>query len=121
MKYFFIFFLVFLSFFAGSQNYSKDWAVIQARIDKGGSFTNEELNGFLKKYEKDLKTKPIDKSILLDFLGTNCFHNEEYNEALVFFNDAIELTKQANDTLYRAFYIYDIATLYDHIGYYTDA
>ncbi|MGZ3931241.1 MAG: CHAT domain-containing protein, partial [Bacteroidia bacterium] len=104
-----------------AQNSQKAWEPIQKRIDKGESFSNEEITAFQKKYEKDLEKNPIEKSILIDFSGTNAFKAEKYNEAVALFNQAIDITKSINDTIYRAFYIYDLACLYNHIGYYPDA
>jgi hypothetical protein len=52
-----LFLLVFnLSF---SQNFAKLWEPMQARIDKGGSFSNEELNSFLKTHDKLLQKNLI--------------------------------------------------------------
>ena len=111
-------FVIQLSF---SQNFAKLWEPIQTRIDKGGSFTNEELNTFLKKHEKELQQNLIEKSILIDYLGSNAFHEAKYQESADFFNTAIDITNSINDTIYRAFYMYDLACLYNHIGYYPDA
>jgi CHAT domain-containing protein len=103
------------------QSFKKAWEPIQKRIDKGESFSNSELNDFLTKYEKDLDQNLIERSILLDFLGGNAFKEQRYNEAVDYFNKAIAITETLNDTLYRAFYIYDLACVYNHVGYYTDA
>ncbi len=104
-----------------SQSFTKIWDPIQKRIDKGDSFTNEELNLFLKKYEKELQQNLIEKSILIDYLGSNAFQEAKYQESANLFNEAINITKSINDTIYRAFYMYDLASLYNHIGYYPDA
>lgn len=120
MKRLFIFFIL-LHFTSAAQNFQKAWEPVQKRIDKGESFSNEEIFAFQKKYEKDLEKNLVEKSILIDFLGTNAFKAERYDEAIKLFNDAIDITKQMNDTIYRAFYIYDLACLYNHIGYYPDA
>jgi CHAT domain-containing protein len=104
-----------------SQSFSKAWQPIQKRIDKGDSFTNEELNLFLKKYEKELQQNLLEKSIVIDYLGSNAFHEEKYQESADLFNEAINITKSVQDTIYRSFYMYDLACLYNHIGYYTDA
>lgn len=117
-----IFFLItFLSLNAYTQNFAKAWEPIQKRIDNGESFSNEELNSFLKKHEKDLESNKIEKSIIYDYLGSNAFKEEKYPEAIQLFNKAIDITKEINDTIYRAFYQYDLACLYNHVGYYTTA
>ena len=107
--------------FSFSQNFAKLWEPMQARIDKGGSFSNQELNSFLKTHDKLLQQNLIEKSILIDYLGSNAFHAEKYQESVDLFNQAIDITKSINDTIYRAFYVYDLACVYNHIGYYTDA
>lgn len=121
MKQLFCFLMLILSCSGYSQNFKKAWEPIQKRIDKGESFSNVELNGFLQKYEKDLDQNLIERSILFDFLGGNAFKEEKYDEAVDYFNKAIDITKALNDTVYRAFYIYDLACVYNHVGYYTDA
>lgn len=102
-----------------AQNFAKAWEPLQKRIDKGESFTNQELNDFLNKHKQDLEKNKIEKSIIYDFLGGNAFKEEKYTEAVELFNKAIDITKEINDTIYRAFYFYDLACLYNHIGYYT--
>ncbi|MES2513091.1 MAG: CHAT domain-containing tetratricopeptide repeat protein [Bacteroidota bacterium] len=104
-----------------SQSFAKAWQPIQKRIDKGDAFSNEELRSFLKKYDKELQQNLIEKSIIMDYLGSNAFHEEKYQESADLFNEAIDITKSMNDTIYRAFYVYDLACLYNHIGYYSDA
>ncbi len=104
-----------------SQSFEKAWEPIQKRIDKGESFTDEELNAFSKKYEKELEKNLIEKSIITDFLGTNAFKQERYNDAVALFNKAIDITKIHKDTLYTSFYEYDLASLYCHIGYFPDS
>lgn len=121
MKRFFIFLFFTSSLFSFSQSFQKAWEPIQARIDKGDSFTDEELNAFYKKYEKDLEKNLIEKSMIIDFFGMNAFKQERYSDAVALFNKAIDITKINNDTLYTAFYIYDLACLYNHIGYYPNA
>ncbi|MBC7695180.1 MAG: CHAT domain-containing protein [Burkholderiales bacterium] len=120
MKHLICIFL-FLCTGAFSQSFKKVWEPLQKRIDKGESFSNTELNIFLVKYEKDLDQNLIERSILFDFLGGNAFKEEKYEQAVEYFNKAIEITKIINDTVYRAFYNYDLACLYNHIGYYPDA
>ncbi|MES2567043.1 MAG: CHAT domain-containing tetratricopeptide repeat protein [Bacteroidota bacterium] len=114
-------FLCFLSLSGFSQSFKKAWEPVQKRIDKGESFSNAELNNFLLKYEKDLDQNLIERSILFDFLGGNAFKEERYDEAVGYFNKAVDITKTLNDTIYRAFYLYDLACVYNHVGYYTDA
>jgi CHAT domain-containing protein/tetratricopeptide (TPR) repeat protein len=121
MKQFFVLILLFTLQLSFSQSFEKAWEPIQKRIDKGESFTDEELNAFSKKYAKDLEKNLVEKSIIVDFLGTNAFHQERYQDAVDLFNKAIEITKINKDTLYTAFYIYDLACLYSHIGYFPDA
>ncbi len=121
MKKLFFISLYLLQINGFSQNFTKLWEPIQSRIDKGGSFSNEELNDFLKTHDKLLQQNLIEKSILIDYLGSNAFREAKYQESADFFNAAIDITKSINDTIYRAFYIYDLACLYNHIGYYTDA
>lgn len=121
MKYLFLFFIFSLCVNSHSQSFTKAWETIQKRIDKGESFTNEEINTFQKKYVNELAKNLIEKSILIDFLGGNAFKEEKYDEAVIFFNQAIDITNAINDTIYKAFYLYDLACLYNHIGYYTDA
>jgi CHAT domain-containing protein len=104
-----------------SQSFTKIWEPVQKRIDRGDAFTNEELNSFLKKYEKELQQNLIEKSILIDYLGSNAFHEKKYQESADLFKEAIQITNSINDTIYRAFYIYDLACLYNHVGYYPDA
>lgn len=104
-----------------SQTFEKAWEPFQKRIDIGDAFTNEELRSFMKKYEKDLEKNYVEKSIIYDFLGGNAFKAQSYQEAIDLFNTAINITKEHNDTLYRAFYLYDLACLYNHIGYYPTA
>jgi CHAT domain-containing protein len=101
-----------------SQSLAKAWEPVQKRIDNGESFTNEELLSFMKKYQKELDKNYVEKSIIYDFLGSNAFKEERYQDAVDLFNTAIDITKQNNDTIYRAFYVYDLACLYNHIGYY---
>jgi CHAT domain-containing protein len=121
MKHLFLLFICLLCFNGFSQDLKKAWEPIQKRLDKGESFTNDELNIFLKKHEKELDQNLIEKSILIDCLGTNAFKEEKYQESVDFFNQAIDITKSINDTIYQSFYLYDLACLYDHIGYYTNA
>lgn len=121
MKKVFILLFFYLSCFLQAQNFAKAWEPIQKRIDKGESFSNEELNAFLKKHESDLEKNKIEKSIIYDYLGANAFQEEKYPEAIQLFEKAIAITKEINDTIYRAFYYYDLATLYNHVGYYTTA
>ena len=116
-----ILFLIFSFINVFSQSFEKAWEPIQKRIDKGESFTDEELNAFSKKYEKDLEKNLIEKSIITDFLGVNAFKQERYNDAVTLFNKAIDITKINKDTLYTSFYEYDLASLYCHIGYFPDA
>lgn len=104
-----------------SQNFAKLWEPIQARIDKGDSFTDEELTNFLKTHDKLLQQNLIEKSILIDYLGGNAFKAEKYQESVDYFNEAIGICNSIKDTVYRAFYMYDMACVYNHIGYYTDA
>lgn len=120
MKHLICIFL-FLCTGAYAQSFKKAWEPLQKRIDKGESFSNAELNNFLVKYEKDLDQNLIERSILFDFLGGNAFKEEKYDLAVEYFNKAIDITKSINDTVYRAFYNYDLACLYNHIGYYPDA
>lgn len=121
MKHFFFVFIFFCSLNSFSQSFKKAWEPIQKGIDKGESFSNAELNEFLQKYEKDLDQNLIERSILFDFLGGNVFKEEKYDEAVDYFNKAIDITKTLNDTIYRAFYLYDLACVYNHVGYYSDA
>ncbi len=121
MKQFIILLIFFVSNLSIAQNFTKAWESIQQRIDKGESFTNEELTQFLKKHEKDLEVNKIEKSVLYDYLGSNAFKEEKYPEAISYFEKAIQITKEINDTIYRAFYIFDLACLYSHVGYYTEA
>jgi CHAT domain-containing protein len=121
MRHLLLFFICLLCVNGFSQSFSKAWDPIQKRIDKGELFTNNELNAFLKIHEKELEKNLIEKSILIDYLGTNAFKEEKYQESVDFFNQAIDITKSINDTIYRAFYMYDLACLYNHIGYYPDA
>ncbi|MBK6984648.1 MAG: CHAT domain-containing protein [Bacteroidetes bacterium] len=120
MKHLFYILLV-CSLSGQAQNFAKLWEPIQARIDKGGSFSNEELNGFLKTHDKLLQQNLIEKSILIDYLAVNAFKAEQYQESVDYFDQAIAICNSINDTVYRAFYLYDLACLYNHIGYYTDA
>ncbi len=120
MKY--LFYIILLCGLSGqAQNFAKLWEPIQARIDKGGSFTNEELNNFLKTHDKLLQQNLIEKSILIDYLGSNAFKEDKYQESVDFFNQAIDICNSINDTIYRAFYMYDMACVFNHIGYYNDA
>ncbi|MCD6017031.1 MAG: hypothetical protein K0S53_152 [Bacteroidetes bacterium] len=121
MKHFFLAFTFVCCLTGFSQSFKKAWEPIQKRIDKGESFSNTELHGFLEKYEKDLDQNLIERSILFDFLGGNAFKEQKFDEAVDYFNKAIDITKTLNDTLYRAFYLYDLACVYNHVGYYTDA
>lgn len=121
MKKVFILLFIFFSYFLQAQNFAKAWEPLQKRIDKGESFSNEELNLFLKKHEKELESNKIEKSILYDYLGANAFKEEKYPEAIAFFEKAIQTTKEINDTIYRAFYYFDLACLYSHVGYYSYA
>jgi CHAT domain-containing protein len=104
-----------------AQSFDKLWEPIQVRIDQGGSFSNDELLDFLKKHDKLLQKNLIEKSILIDYLGSNAFKEDRYQESVDYFNQAIEICKSVNDTIYSAFYTYDLACLYNHIGYYIDA
>jgi hypothetical protein len=72
MKHLFYILLV-CSLSGQAQNFAKLWQPIQARIDKGGSFSNEELNSFLKTHDKLLQQNLIEKSILIDYLGSQRF------------------------------------------------
>lgn len=121
MKKIILFLITICTFNAYAQNFAKAWEPIQKRIDNGESFSNEELNSFLKKHEKDLESNKIEKSIIYDYLGSNAFKDEKYPEAIQLFNKAIDITKEIKDTIYRAFYQYDLACLYNHVGYYTTA
>lgn len=121
MKSLFIIFIAFFSLNCFSQSFKKAWEPLQKRIDKGESFSNAELNDFLQKYEKDLDQNLIERSILYDFLGGNAFKEEKYDVAVTYFNNAIDITNNLGDTVYRAFYLYDLACVYNHVGYYPDA
>ena len=121
MKKLFFILLYLLQIQIFSQNFAKLWEPMQAHIDKGGSFSNEELKHFLKTHDKLLQQNLIEKSILIDYLGGNAFKEEKYQESIDYFNQSIDICNSINDTVYRAFYMYDIACVYNHIGYYTDA
>lgn len=121
MKHFVFILLCFYSLSAGAQTYAKAWDALEARMKKGEEFTIEELSSFVKKYEKDLESHPKEKSILYDGLGINYYSDQKYGDAIFYFEGAIELSNAAKDTVYRALYTFDLASLYNHIGYYTKA
>ena len=121
MKNYYFVIILLCSLLGQAQNFAKLWDPMQARIDKGGSFSDEELNNFLKTHDKLLQQNLIEKSILIDYLGSNAFKAEKYQESVDYFNHAIAICNSINDTVYRAFYMYDMACVYNHIGYYTDA
>lgn len=121
MKHFIFILFILFCFFAKAQTYSRAWEDLEARMKKGENFTISELTAFADKYQKDLSTHPKEKSIIYDGLGINYFTDQKYNEAISYFKSAVNLANDAKDTIYRALYTFDLASLYNHIGYYTEA
>lgn len=121
MRRFFTLLLFINSLFALSQNFEKAWDNLEKRIRAGEVLTETEQKDFLNKYKKDFESHPIQQSILLNGLGNYAFEKEKYEEAISYFNSAIDLAILGKDTVYAALYNYDLAGLYNHIGYYTNA
>lgn len=104
-----------------AQNFDKAWASLEKRIRAGEDIGANEQSAFLAKYEKDLASHPIEKSILYNGIANKFTLAQNYNDAIAFHEKSIELAKIAGDTIYAALYYYDLASLYNHIGYYTNA
>lgn len=103
------------------QSFDKAWASLEKRIRAGEVLSAKDQLEFLDKYKKDFESYPIQKSILYNGLGNDAFGNENYKDAISYFNNSIELAEKAKDTVYLALYNYDLATLYNHVGYYANA
>lgn len=113
-------FLVF-SITAFSQNFEKAWNQLEQRLRNKEELSQSEISSFLKNYEKDFQKEPVKQSILENGLGHKFWEQELYGDAVAEFTLAIKLAETGKDSVYSALYKYDLACLYNTLGYYTHA
>lgn len=120
MKYFFIFTFTLLSLFSQGQNYNKLFENFVAKIDTE-DVKDEEIIAFMKKHEKNLELNKGHRSKLNNLLGNSAFNRQYYGDAKDYYVSAFNDAYAAGDTISWSFAQYNLAFLYNHVGYYPQA
>lgn len=120
MKYFFVFCFSCFVLLSEGQTYSKLFENFIARIDTE-DVKDEEILAFMKKHEKDLEKNKGNRSKLLNILGNSSFTKQYYGDAKDYYVNAFNDAYAAGDTISWSFAQYNLAFLYNHIGYYPQA
>ena len=114
--------LMFFSFalFSKGQTYAKLFENFIAKIDTV-DVKDEEIINFMKKHEKDLEKNKGNRSKLNNLLGNSAFTRQYYGDAKEYFVSAFNDAYAAGDTISWSFAQYNLAFLYNHVGYYPQA
>lgn len=114
--------LLFLSFtlFSQGQTYAKLFENFIAKIDTV-DVSDEEILNFMKKHEKDLEKNKGNRSKLNNLLGNSTFNRQYYGDAKDYYVNAFNDAYAAGDTISWSFAQYNLAFLYNHVGYYPQA
>jgi CHAT domain-containing protein len=120
MKYFFIFIFSFLIVCSNGQTYSKLYENFAAKLDTE-DVKDEVIISFMKKYEKDLEKNKAHRSTLYNRLGVRAYNQQFYGDAKNYYINAFNDGYAAGDTVAWGFAQYNLAFLYNHIGYYPQA
>lgn len=120
MKYFFVFIFSLFTFLSGAQTYSGLFENFIAKIDTE-DVKDEEIITFIKKHEKDLEKNKDHRSKLNNLLGNSAFNRQYYGDAKDYYVKAFNDAYAAGDTIAWSFAQYNLAYLYNHVGYYPQA
>jgi CHAT domain-containing protein len=120
MRQFFLFSFSFLTLFSFSQIYTKAYANFIARLDTE-NVKEEVVLDFIKKYEKDLDKHKDNRSKLYNRLGVMAYERQYYGDAQQYYVKAFNDGYAAGDTIAWGFAQYNLAFLYNKVGYYPQA
>lgn len=120
MKRFLVLMFLFFSLFSQGQTYAKLFENFIAKIDTV-DVTDEEIISFMKKHEKDLEKNKGNRSKLNNLLGNSAFTRQYYGDAKDYYVSAFNDAYAAGDTISWSFAQYNLAFLYNHVGYYPQA
>lgn len=120
MKRFLVLIFLSLSLFSQGQTYAKLFENFIAKIDSV-DVTDEEIISFMKKHEKDLEKNKGNRSKLNNLLGNSAFTRQYYGDAKDYYVSAFNDAYAAGDTISWSFAQYNLAFLYNHVGYYPQA
>lgn len=120
MKRFLVLMFFSFSLFTKGQTYAKLFEDFISKIDTV-DVTDEEIISFMKKHEKDLEKNKGNRSKLNNLLGNNAFTRQYYGDAKDYYVSAFNDAYAAGDTISWSFAQYNLAFLYNHIGYYPQA
>lgn len=120
MRQFFIFLFSILSLLSFSQAYTKAYENFIAKLDTE-DVKEEVVLDFMKKYEKDLEKHLDHRSKIYNRLGVMANERQYYGDAQQFYVKAFNDGYAAGDTIAWGFAQYNLAYLYNHVGYYPQA
>ncbi len=120
MKNTFVLIFLFSISLGFSQNYDKAWADFKTKLEKE-NVKDQTILDFLKKYEKDLSNHLSDRARLNNMLGVSAYEKEIFGDAQSYYMSAFKDAYAAGDTSGWGFAQYNLAYLYNHVGYYNEA
>ncbi len=120
MKYIFVLIFSFFLLSSNGQTYAKLFENFIAKIDTV-DVKDEEIINFMKKHEKDLEKNKGHRSKLNNLLGNSAFTQQYYGDAKNYYVSSFNDAYAAGDTIAWSFAQYNLAFLYNHIGYYPQA
>lgn len=120
MKRFFIFILSFSALLSYSQTFDKVYESFVAKLDTE-DVKDEAIVNFMKKHEKDLEKNKGKRSKLYNRLGVSAYNKNFYGDAKEYYVSAFNDGYAAGDTIAWGFAQYNLAYMYNHIGYYPQA
>ncbi len=105
---------------AFSQTYEKDFKALIEKVDNS-NVKDEVIEAFMKKYEKDLEKNLSNRSTLYNILGVSAYNRQYFGDAQNNFVNAFNDAYAAGDTIRWGLAQYNMADLYNHVGYYVQA
>lgn len=120
MKRFIVFFFFIVSAFSYAQSFDKVWDSFIAKLDTE-DVQDEVIINFMNKHEKELEKNKGHRSKLYNRLGVSAYQQQYYGNAKNYYVNAFNDGYAAGDTIAWGFAQYNLAYMYNHVGYYPQA